>query len=409
MPTDSTEVLVTEYARLLQSFGHSLSEIGRLHGINPQSVLDYNVLGAALREEVGPLSAETLHELLFDTLRRSDRGFGADRQYWNRLPAVQLADALDTAGYRFGIRSPADAPPDVCSTEEGPIDLGLWPADGGPVSHTTFEYPDSPLDDDNYPALIHCVNEQLLDGTGIQFVLLNDQRTDWQFFLLPTDLLETLKQRYGPRVAWRGSPLLRADQPVAFKNGVPESLDIGHDRASDGKSIDRSHATFDDIAASTASTQTESFDHGDADEPSADELANATDPTALVTDGAGDAVSDMGTEAASFFATFDESVEPPSPERRPEQQLETDWHVEHPIDNPDGLDSVFDQLERTAVTTPVDAQDDHRYHVPSSEVLDRIDHENVGENSTLKDGFLWVDPDELTAAPWQVHDAMTRG
>lgn len=410
MATDSTRALVTEYTRLLRSFGLSLSEVGEIHGINPQSVLDPNILAAALREEVGPLTEQRLHTLLLDSLRRSDRGFDADLHHWNRLPAVQLSSALDTAGYRFGIRSPYE-PAGVCRTADSPIDLGLWPASGGPVSHTTFEYPDTELGNDNYPALIASINDALLDGTGLKIVLLDNELSDWQFFLVPVDLLESLQRRYGDQIEWRGQPLLRSHQPAAFTETIPdaESVDPVVSRRGDSP-IDRPRASFEEIAASTtAGPQEMCFDHGDADEPSADSLANATDPTALVADGSGGTGSTVAAESGSFFDQFDDGVQPPSPDTASESAQTADWHTDAGIDDPDDVEELFEQIERAAAETPVDAEDDHQHHVGSSAVLDQIDHENVGDNSTLEDGFFWVDPDELTAAPWEVHDAMTRG
>ncbi len=428
---------LTEYVRVLRGFGLPMAEIRSQHGVETD---DDDALRAAVAAEVGedPTSS-ALYRRAHRLLAHSSRGVDSRRRFWNHAPSTQLDDVFGAYGCEFRVLDPETGEPTDCGTHHGPVELVLREPASGQVRRTRFSFPDTPLDDDNYPALIATINEELLPETCLRFVLLTNEIDHWRFVLVEDGALRRLGERYGDRIAPFDRPLLREHQPAAFAREIdalsaddlarlpPELVPEPGDSLSGSSSLaDRTGASFEAVVDDVDRSDTASFDHGDGDGPSAERLANAADPRTVVADGGAGTASrvpgvDGPAEAtdervAALFEDVDEvSLSRTEVERFRSDGPETTGSVDIDPDDyapstddpaPEGdLDEVFEHVEAVAAETPVgEAGGDPG--VTSSDVLDALDHENAGTDPAVEDGFIWVDPEQLTPTPEAVYEAM---
>jgi hypothetical protein len=432
MAAQATDHL-TEYVRFLGRIGLSPGEIRSGHGVDDEND---RALSRAIREGVGEDPA-ALYRRAHRLLAHSSRGIDARQQFWNHAPATQIDEVFGAYGCRFEVRDPETGRTTDCGTHHGPVELVLREPASGQVRRTTFSFPDTPLGDDNYPALIAAVNEQLLAETDLRFVLLTNEIDHWRFVLIEHRDLSRLRERRGDRLAFHGHPLLRETQPAAYARDIdalsadelarlPAELVPEPQSALDGSEslADRAGATFERVADDVERTPEASFEHGDDAGPSVDRLANAADPGAVVTDGGAGATTAPTGEAtdervAALFDDLDdvslsrEAVERFRTDRSPTGSVDIDPDDYDPTTTDDAppegdLDEVFDHVEAVAAETPVEpvAGEDG---VTSSDVLEAIEHENAGSDPDVEDGFVWVDPEQLTPTPEAVYEAMLRG
>ncbi len=430
---------LAEYVQVLQGFGLPSAEIRSHHGVEDG---DEAALRTAIRAEVGEDPTDrALYRRAHRLLAHSSRGIDVRKRFWNHAPSTQLDDVFGAYGCQFRVLDPETGAPTDCSTHHGPVELVLREPSSGQVRRTHFSFPDTPLDDDNYPALIATVNEELLPETSLRFVLLTNEIDHWRFVLVEQTALRRLRARHGDRIEVFGQSLLRDNQPTAFATDIdtlsadglarlpPELVPEPGDSLSGSRSLaDRTGASFDAVADDVDGTAAASYDHGDNDGPSVEALANAADPRTVVADGgAGTASRSLGgrpSEAteervAELFADVDEvSLSKTEVERYRSDGPETTGSVDIGPDDyapsteettPEGdLDEVFEHVEAVAAETPVgEAGGDPG--VTSSDVLDALEHENAGSDPAVEDGFIWVDPDQLTPTPEAVYEAMLGG
>jgi hypothetical protein len=454
MAAQAATDLLRTYVRLLRGFGLSVDEVASRHGLDE---LTPRGLRAALRERRGAseLTPADYHRSLHRTLAHSSRGIGSRTRYWNHAPATQLGDAFSAYGCEFSVRDPRTGEATSCATHHEPVELHLRERATGRSRSTRFAYPDTPLEDNNYPALVHAVDERLLADTTLRFVLLADRIGHWRFVLVEDDALARLRERHGDRVEAFGRPLLRADQPAAYAEDVaarsvddlarlpPELVPEEPDAylgASGPLDRERVHS-FDDVAA-TVDDAASAADvaHGDGTGPTVDALVDADDPRSVVTDGAGVASTDSPTGEATdervqaLFADLgDVSLSREEVDRfrtdtttgasaADESGADANETADDDIsvgeydptptyDSVEGdMDEVFEHLEREAATTTVGKRGDaDADRVTSGDVIEALDHENAAADADVEQGFIWVDPTELTARPDAVYDAMVAG
>ncbi|MFC6952293.1 hypothetical protein [Halorubellus litoreus] len=151
------------------------------------------------------------------TVAAAPRGVDSPARFWTTAPETQLGDVFAAIDWTFDVKSANGRSLSVDDAQ--PYRLRVEDADGRTRS-TEFSFPDSPLGDDNYPALVDAVNRELLFGLDCRFVQLSDGTDRWRFALVETDELDRLVERFGERITAFDRPLLAADQPAAY---VPDA------------------------------------------------------------------------------------------------------------------------------------------------------------------------------------------
>jgi hypothetical protein len=147
------------------------------------------------------------------TVAAAPRGVDSPARFWTTAPETQLGDVFAAIDWTFDVKS---ANGRSLSVEDAqPYRLRVEDGDGRTRS-CEFSFPDTPLGDDNYPALVHAINEHLLYGLDCRFVQLSDGTDRWRFALVETDEYERIVDRFGERVTAFDRPLLAADQPTAY-------------------------------------------------------------------------------------------------------------------------------------------------------------------------------------------------
>jgi len=380
---DSSSDLLTEYVTLLREFGLPPEDVRELHADEDAPT------GASLRkfvaQRVDDGSREALFSRLVETLTQSRRGISATASYWNYAPEVHLDEVFEPYGCSVTFR---DA---VHGGDGASVEIELEDA-GGSIHTMRFEYPDTPLDDDNLPALLDAVETELLASTDLSFALLSGIDRRWRVVLLESDRLAELRRRHGDRIEFAGLPLLCEDQPSAFASGetpavYPQAIEIGADAtdssgASPADATDRAVDPADlladgDVAVSGADAAAEpTADPGAVLEASPDELiaAGTAEP---------EGSSDAGVEASDqelrqvFGDLSDVSLEPTAtddtgrslrPDDPPVLELGTgagadgSGSVDGDTDGstaaeagetgeePAAIDGLFEELERKAIT-----------------------------------------------------------
>lgn len=162
------------------------------------------------------------------TVAAAPRGVDSPARFWTTAPETQLGDVFAAIDWTFDVKSANGRSLSVDDAQ--PYRLRVEDADGRTRS-TEFSFPDTPLGDDNYPALVHAVNTELLYGLDCRFVQLSDGTDRWRFALVETDELDRLVDGFGERLTVFDRPLLAADQPEAY---VPDDGDATATAAGDG-------------------------------------------------------------------------------------------------------------------------------------------------------------------------------
>lgn len=347
-----------EYVAVLRGVGLTESAVAALHGDDAWSGGD---LVGALADELGPVGERELHAGLADALATSPRGVDAPQEYWNHAPEVHLVELLSPYGCSVSLEPAKDAD----TLAEGALAVRLTDA-AGRTYWTRFEYPDSDLGTDNYPALVHHVEQHLLGGTGLRIVRLSAPAGRWRFALLTGAQLAALRDRYGERVTVFGEPLLAAEQPEAFDSQVPP-IPPGYEPAPDpepasgGRSLDRGEVESLDELDEPVGADPGSIDLGfDDGDPSPDAIVETVQDsgagaasTAAVT--GGDDVEASDDDLESVFGDLSAvSLEPetPGPEGADEQTAASDagdavaLDGSAATDDADPLDDLFEEIKR---------------------------------------------------------------
>ncbi|WP_323674331.1 hypothetical protein [Halorubellus sp. PRR65] len=169
------------------------------------------------------------------TVAAAPRGVDSPARFWTTAPETQLGDVFAAIDWTFDVKSANGRSLSVDDAE--PYRLRVEDADGRTRS-TEFSFPDTPLGDDNYPALVATINRELLFGLDCRFVQLSDGTDRWRFALVESEELERLVDRFGDRIAAFDRPLLATDQPAAYVPGLddadPDGAGIGVDGAGAG-------------------------------------------------------------------------------------------------------------------------------------------------------------------------------
>lgn len=347
-----------EYVTVVRGIGLTETAVRAAHGGTDDTSAS---LVRWLATEFDRLEEQTLHERLVETIVQSPRGIDAPAQYWNHAPEVHLETVLDPYDCRVSIE-PARG---VTSLSDGQYVIRFTDASGQQF-WTRFEYPDSPLGTDNYPAIVTAIEETFLSCADLTIVRLQETRARrWQFALLTDPQLEALQRRYGDRVSVFGEPLLHEDQPEAFDTDsppVPEWYD-----PSDESSADPEDEGVDDrpTVSSPELPDTAELDEFDPDDVEVAFDADADDPLAIVDEADGhdpstlpgasdlDAVIEADDDeiesALSDLSdvSLDPEPEPPSNAAEPDPTgVETTGIG---TDGDEVLDTAFEELERDIV------------------------------------------------------------
>ncbi|MDQ2050431.1 hypothetical protein RBH26_08015 [Natronolimnohabitans sp. A-GB9] len=133
---------------------------------------------------------------------RSDRGLTCSARYAQRALGRELEAVFEGIGWSLEWTRTGPA-------ANGRDRLELTATDPkGRRREATITYPETPLADDNLPAVLRAVDERLLAGTDATVVLLSGGVDRWRAALVETSELEALRDRYGPRVSAFDRPLL---------------------------------------------------------------------------------------------------------------------------------------------------------------------------------------------------------
>jgi hypothetical protein len=258
------------------------------------------------------------------TVAAAPRGVDSPARFWTTAPETQLGDVFAAIDWTFDVKS---ANGRSLSVEDAqPYRLRVEDADGRTRS-CEFSFPDTPLGDDNYPALVHAINEELLYGLDCRFLQLSDGTDRWRFALVETDEYDRLVDRFGERVTAFDRPLLAADQPAAYApgsdatGGESRSTSDGGGRAAGDvpvpawarESRDRSWRGRRLTADAFDADHVGGLDHLDDGGDPADANANAdADSRSGSAAARGDADPDAGDDAADAAAAIEFVDDPPA-------------------------------------------------------------------------------------------------
>ncbi|SDL01267.1 hypothetical protein [Natronorubrum texcoconense] len=147
-----------------------------------------------------------------------DRGIACSARYAQRALGRELEAVFASIGWSLEW------------TRTGPAETGrdrLELAATDPKERTreaTVTYPQTPLADDNLPAVLRAVDDRLLAGTGATVVLLSAGVDRWRAAVIETKELERLRERYGQQISAFDRPLLPEHDLEAY---VPADDDLG--------------------------------------------------------------------------------------------------------------------------------------------------------------------------------------
>jgi len=340
-----------EYVAVLRGIGLTERAILDVHTDDPRG----GSLETVLQAELPGTAPDQLNAALGDAIASSARGIDAPAEYWNHAPEVHLDQLLAPYGCTVAIEPTKRAD----TLAEGKLVVRLTDAAGNEY-WTRFEYPDSDLGEDNYPALIDHVQRQLLSTAGLRIVRLVSPSRRWRFAMMSDRQLAALQERYGDRLTIFGAPLLANDQPPAFASEdppIPEWYEISEVEPSpdaeiaidvpETESLDDLEPTdaeleFDDVGESPESI-IESVEQSDA----------GSGQTASATAGEVEASDDQVEEV--FGDLSDVSLEPqePDPETAPGadggETLAIDGGSTAATDADDPMDSLFDEMKQDIV------------------------------------------------------------
>ncbi|WP_435360236.1 hypothetical protein [Haloarchaeobius sp. DFWS5] len=255
--------------------------------------------------------AEHPTEFVRRTVVGASRGIDAPARYWSHAPQVQFDAVFEAIGWSAELTDARGRPLDAPGDAPEPWTVAVTDANGI-TRQMDFSYPDTDLDDYNYPALVHAVNARLLYGLECEFVQLSDGTDRWRFALVETDELDRIRDSYGLRVEVFDRPLLSAVQPPAYDPNEDADDEIP---LPDWVSPRRSGSRF-------SAGQTETSDRWDVDGFTDDIAAVRPDPDSVLADDdsaepfidfvdTGDGESGVSTDSAdegAESATTDEAT-----------------------------------------------------------------------------------------------------
>ncbi|MFD1565108.1 hypothetical protein ACFR99_16340 [Haloarchaeobius amylolyticus] len=129
------------------------------------------------------------------TITRSERGLACPARYSTADLESELVAVFEAIGWSLS----------VSPTRDG---LVLTAADRHDRRReTTVTYPDTPLGDDNLPAVLWTINDAVFAGTDARFVLLSTGIDRWRAALIDETELERLHDHYGSRLEIGERPL----------------------------------------------------------------------------------------------------------------------------------------------------------------------------------------------------------
>ncbi|MFC7115169.1 hypothetical protein ACFQH2_09700 [Natronoarchaeum sp. GCM10025703] len=360
MSPDDTPDPYGDYAELLREIGIPDEETRSLHVGDGHDVADQPLL-PFLEDRVESSAATDLARKLVDVLTQSRRGMSATGSYWNYAPEVHLNEVFEPYGCSVTFQD--------ASHGDGQSSFEVILEDASGTGHrTTFEYPETPLGDDNFPALLAAIERRLLSNTDLTFVLLTPIDRRWRVLMIEHARLDHLRSEYGERIKFAGLPLLREDQLEAFERGEATTVkpQSGETMAGTDRDPSTAHRRTHPDAADGSLARITSVDDGPTPDPDSE-----GDPGAVFAGSPDDLAAQAGEDAGQskrdgMQATDGElnqvfgdlsgvSLEPI------EQETDNDGPVEESVDigerteseaeaEPDGLDDLFEQIEREALT-----------------------------------------------------------
>ncbi len=360
MSPDDTPDPYGDYAELLREIGIPDEEIRSLHVGDGHDVANQPLL-PFLEDRIESSDATDLARKLVDVLTQSRRGMSATGSYWNYAPEVHLNEVFEPYGCSVTFQD--------ASHGDGQSSFEVILEDASGTGHrTTFEYPETPLGDDNFPALLAAIERRLLSNTDLTFVLLTPTDRRWRVLMIEHARLDHLRSEYGERIEFAGLPLLREDQLEAFERGEATAVKPLPDEptaetARDHSAVDRPKSPE---AAERSLARVASVDDGPTPDPDSEGNPGAVfegSPEALAAQAGEDveqpqrdAVQAPDGELDRMFGDLSGvSLEPI------EQETDNDGPVKESVDigertdseaeaEPDGLDGLFEQIEREALT-----------------------------------------------------------
>ncbi|WP_440990173.1 hypothetical protein [Haloarchaeobius baliensis] len=214
----SPEDLVSHHVTVLRRCGLSDDDICEVYGVSdpPDDVSVGRVVMESLEGEPTP---RNLYDQTHRVLATAPRGIDAPRDYPNRVVPQQLNTVMGAFGFSMYFLDGNGDPLASGAEPSQPFRIALEDPNGN-VRTTTFEYPDTALDEHNYPALVAAIQSDLLDGVPLSFAMLSDWADDrWRFVLFEADRLDALEKHYGDGIECFGEPLLHEHTPVEFASG----------------------------------------------------------------------------------------------------------------------------------------------------------------------------------------------
>ncbi|MCL9813905.1 hypothetical protein [Natranaeroarchaeum aerophilus] len=349
-----------EYLDLLRDIGLPDDDIRSLHASESDGVGEGPLL-AFVKERLDGSDPEVLARRLVDVLTQSRRGMNVTGSYWNYAPEVHLNEVFEPYGCSVTFRDATHG------NGQSSFEVVLEDASG--TGHRiTFEYPETPLEDDNFPALLAAIERQLLSNTDLTFVLLRPIDRRWRVLLIENARLDRLRAEYGDRIEFAGVPLLREDQLDAFESGEATAIKphVGETTAGTGRNrstVDRRKRpdATDELLARTTGPADTSTPRSDADADPDAVFSGSPDDLAAQAGGenAGHTLEEVEASDSDLKQVFGDlsgvSLEPVT------QEADDRTSVEEPVElgaaaapdeesEPSGLDELFEQIEREALT-----------------------------------------------------------
>ncbi|WP_257299965.1 hypothetical protein [Haloarchaeobius sp. FL176] len=214
----SPEDLVSHHVTVLRRCGLSDEDICEVYGVTDPPD-DVSVGRIVLESLDGEPTPKNLYDQTHRVLATATRGIDAPRDYSNRVVPQQLNTVMGAFGFSMYFLDDSGEPLDSGADPSQPFRIALEDPNGN-VRTTTFEYPETALGEQNYPALVAAVQNELLDGVPLTFVMLSDWAEDrWRFVLLEGDRLDALEEHYGDGIECFGEPLLHEHSPAEFASG----------------------------------------------------------------------------------------------------------------------------------------------------------------------------------------------
>lgn len=349
-----------EYLDVLRAIGLPDDDIRSLHAGESDGVGEGPLL-AFVKERLDGDDPRALARRLVDVLTQSRRGMNVTGSYWNYAPEVHLNEVFEPFGCSVTFRDATHG------NGQSSFEVVLEDASG--TGHRmTFEYPETPLEDDNFPALLAAIERRLLSNTDLTFVLLRPIDRRWRVLMVENARLDRLQAEYGDRIEFAGVPLLREDQLDAFESGEATAVKphVGETTAGTGRNrstVDRRKRpdATDELLARTTGPAAAPTPGADADEDPDAVFGGSPDKLAAEAgaDESGHMLEEMGASDGDLKQVFGDlsevSLEPVN------QESDDHASVEEPVElgtstaaggdsEPSGLDELFEQIEREALT-----------------------------------------------------------